>query len=61
MATNEAIEKWNIIRPPFNVTRISEYAAIAALEDQDYLKEITRKMQKNVKSSITLNKVNTFT
>lgn len=60
MATNEAIEKWNIIRPPFNVTRISEYAAIAALEDQDYLKEITRKMQKNVKSSITLNKVNTF-
>jgi histidinol-phosphate/aromatic aminotransferase/cobyric acid decarboxylase-like protein len=24
------------------VTRISEYAAIAALEDQDYLKEITR-------------------
>lgn len=43
VATNEAIEKWNIIRPPFNVTRISEYAAIAALEDQDYLKEITRK------------------
>ena len=61
MATNEAIEKWNIIRPPFNVTRISEYAAIAALEDQDYLKEITRKMQKNVKSFMTLNKVNTFT
>jgi histidinol-phosphate/aromatic aminotransferase/cobyric acid decarboxylase-like protein len=37
VATNEAIEKWNIIRPPFNVTRISEYAAIAALEDQDFL------------------------
>lgn len=46
VATNEAIEKWNIIRPPFNVTRISEYAAIAALEDQDYLKEITRKNAK---------------
>ena len=61
VATNEAIEKWNIIRPPFNVTRISEYAAIAALEGQDYLKEITRKMQKNVKSFMTLNKVNTFT
>ena len=61
VATNEAIEKWNIIRPPFNVTRISEYAAIAALKDQDYLKEITRKMQKNVKSFMTLNKVNTFT
>lgn len=46
VATNEAIEKWNIIRPPFNVTRISEYAAIAALEDQDYLKEITKKNAK---------------
>lgn len=28
------------------MTRISEYAAIAALEDQDYLKEITRKNAK---------------
>ena len=38
MVTSEhAIEKWNIIRPPFNVTRISEYAAVAALEDQQYL------------------------
>ncbi|BGE83115.1 histidinol-phosphate transaminase [Staphylococcus petrasii] len=43
VATNEAIEKWNIIRPPFNVTRLSEYAAIAALEDQAYLKEVTAK------------------
>lgn len=43
IATNEAIDKWNIIRPPFNVTRISEYAAIAALEDQDYLHDITQK------------------
>ncbi|WP_145447720.1 aminotransferase class I/II-fold pyridoxal phosphate-dependent enzyme, partial [Staphylococcus hominis] len=31
IASEDAIEKWNIIRPPFNVTRISEYAAIAAL------------------------------
>ncbi|MFM2575620.1 histidinol-phosphate transaminase [Staphylococcus warneri] len=46
VATNEAIEKWNIIRPPFNVTRLSEYAAVAALEDQDYLKEITAKNAK---------------
>lgn len=46
VATNEAIEKWNIIRPPFNVTRISEYAAIAALEDQVYLKDITAKNAK---------------
>ena len=32
VASADAIEKWNIIRPPFNVTRLSEYAAIAALE-----------------------------
>ncbi len=43
VATNEAIEKWNIIRPPFNVTRLSEYAAVAALNDQAYLKDITQK------------------
>ena len=36
VASSDAIEKWNIIRPPFNVTRISEYAAIAALEDQAF-------------------------
>ena len=40
VATNEAIEKWNIIRPPFNVTRISEYAI--ALEDQAYLKDVPK-------------------
>lgn len=43
VASEHAIEKWNIIRPPFNVTRISEYAAVAALEDQQYLKEVTHK------------------
>ena len=42
VASSDAIEKWNIIRPPFNVTRLSEYAAIAALEDQIYLNEITQ-------------------
>lgn len=46
VASKDAIEKWNIIRPPFNVTRLSEYAAIAALEDQDYLNEITQKNAK---------------
>lgn len=61
VATNEAIEKWNIIRPPFNVTRISEYAAIAALEDQAYLKDVTAKMLKNVKNSLRYRKVNIFT
>jgi histidinol-phosphate aminotransferase len=34
------------------VTQISEYAAIAALEDQDYLKEITRKNAKERESSM---------
>ncbi|RIL39806.1 histidinol-phosphate aminotransferase, partial [Mammaliicoccus fleurettii] len=29
-----------IIRPPFNVGRLSEYAALAALEDQEYLVSI---------------------
>ena len=43
VASPDAIEKWNIIRPPFNITRISEYAAIAALEDQAYLKDITQR------------------
>jgi histidinol-phosphate aminotransferase len=42
---------WNIIRPPFNVTRISEYAAIAALEDQAYLKDVTAKNAKERETS----------
>lgn len=41
VASEEAVKTWNIIRPPFNVTRISEYAAVAALEDQSYLATIT--------------------
>ncbi|WP_437750436.1 histidinol-phosphate transaminase [Staphylococcus shinii] len=40
VAAKEAIEKYNIIRPPFNVGRLSEYAALAALEDQAYLTSI---------------------
>ncbi|MDN8847960.1 aminotransferase class I/II-fold pyridoxal phosphate-dependent enzyme, partial [Staphylococcus aureus] len=40
VAAKEAIEKYNIIRPPFNVGRLSEYAALAALEDQAYLASI---------------------
>src|SRR5699024_8343612 len=43
IAAQEAIEKWNIIRPPFNVGRLSEHAALAALEDQDYLDSIREK------------------
>lgn len=40
IAAKEAIEKYNIIRPPFNIGRLSEYAALAALEDQEYLASI---------------------
>lgn len=40
IAAKAAIEKYNIIRPPFNVGRLSEYAALAALEDQEYLASI---------------------
>ena len=58
VATNEAIEKWNIIRPPFNVTRISEYAAIAALEDQAYLKDVTAKNAKEREKFLRYHKVN---
>lgn len=43
VAAQEAIEKWNIIRPPFNVGRLSEHAALAALADQDYLTSIREK------------------
>ena len=57
VATNEAIEKWNIIRPPFNVTRISEYAAIAALEDQAYLKDVTAKNAKEREKFLRYHKV----
>src|SRR5699024_12098849 len=40
VAAQEAIEKWNIIRPPFNVVRLSEHSALAALADQYYLTSI---------------------
>ncbi|WP_436964646.1 histidinol-phosphate transaminase [Staphylococcus xylosus] len=40
VAAKEAIDKYNIIRPPFNVGRLSEYAALAALGDQAYLASI---------------------
>lgn len=40
IASEEAIEQWNIIRPPFNVGRLSEYAALAAFKDQAYLQSI---------------------
>lgn len=43
IATEEAIKTYNIIRPPFNIGRLSEYAAVAAFEDQAYLKEIQQK------------------
>ncbi|MCU5745812.1 histidinol-phosphate transaminase [Staphylococcus sp. SQ8-PEA] len=40
IAAEEAIEAFNIIRPPFNVGRLSEYAAVAAYSDKEYIKQI---------------------
>lgn len=52
VAAQEAIEKWNIIRPPFNVGRLSEHAALAALEDQAYLDSIREKMLEKEQNSL---------
>ncbi|MBH9580284.1 histidinol-phosphate transaminase [Staphylococcus felis] len=38
----ELVEKLNILRPPFNVTRVSEQAAIAALKDQAHLEKAVK-------------------
>ena len=40
VANSEAVKKYNIIRPPFNVGRLSEHAAVAACKDQEYLAQI---------------------
>lgn len=37
------IEKFNIIKPPFNIGRLSEIAAITAYKDQDYINDIKLK------------------
>ncbi|MBI5974037.1 histidinol-phosphate transaminase [Staphylococcus canis] len=35
----ELVEQLNVLRPPFNITRVSEQAAIAAINDQAHLKK----------------------
>ncbi|QLK85505.1 histidinol-phosphate transaminase [Staphylococcus sp. 17KM0847] len=40
IAPEKLAEQLNVIRPPFNTTRLSEQAALAAFQDQDYLKKI---------------------
>ncbi|RIL88583.1 aminotransferase class I/II-fold pyridoxal phosphate-dependent enzyme, partial [Staphylococcus equorum] len=39
ITTKELAAQLNVLRPPFNTTRLSEQAALAALEDQDHLKK----------------------
>ncbi|UXR78734.1 MULTISPECIES: histidinol-phosphate transaminase [unclassified Staphylococcus] len=39
VAATPLAEQLNVIRPPFNTTRLSEQAALAAFKDQAYLKE----------------------
>ncbi|MEB6569979.1 histidinol-phosphate transaminase [Staphylococcus auricularis] len=46
IAAEDTVEKWNIVRPPFNIGRLSEYAAVAAYEDQDYVKQIRERNAK---------------
>ncbi|WP_432370398.1 histidinol-phosphate transaminase [Staphylococcus chromogenes] len=39
ITTKELAAQLNVLRPPFNTTRLSEQAALAALEDQAHLKK----------------------
>jgi len=40
IAPQEIIEQWNIVKLPFNVGCLSEYAAVEAIKDQEYLRKI---------------------
>lgn len=40
ISTPELAAQLNVIRPPFNTTRLSEQAALKALEDQEYLQQV---------------------
>ncbi|AKS69871.1 histidinol-phosphate aminotransferase [Staphylococcus schleiferi] len=43
VATAELAAQLNVLRPPFNTTRLSEQAALKAFEDQDYLLEVVER------------------
>ncbi|RIP35941.1 histidinol-phosphate transaminase [Staphylococcus gallinarum] len=60
VAAQEAIEQWNIIRPPFNVGRLSEYAALAALKDQDYLTFIRERNAEEREKFFAIDKSSAF-
>lgn len=49
------IQSLNVIRPPFNVSRISEVAAISAFKDQEYLDNIVKINQKEREKFLNLN------
>lgn len=43
VATAELAAQLNVLRPPFNTTRLSEQAALKAFEDQDYLQKVVER------------------
>ncbi|GAA0481071.1 histidinol-phosphate transaminase [Salinibacillus aidingensis] len=51
ISSEEIIRHLNTIRGPFNVTSIGQFAAINALEDQTYIKEI-RQLNQNVRHEV---------
>ncbi len=42
MASEEMVSYLNRVRPPFNVNTLAQIAAIAALEDQDFVNEVLK-------------------
>ncbi|MCG3400096.1 histidinol-phosphate transaminase [Staphylococcus massiliensis] len=44
IADESHVNNWDIIRPPFDIGVLTQVAAQAALEDQDYLKDVTSKV-----------------
>jgi len=47
MAKSEIIAILNRVKPPFNVTRIGQRAALASLENEDYKNQSVRLNRKN--------------
>ncbi|SET90291.1 histidinol-phosphate aminotransferase [Salinibacillus kushneri] len=46
ISSQEVIRHLNTIRGPFNVTSIGQYAALNALEDQDYIRKVRQQNRK---------------
>lgn len=51
IADESLLNQLDIVRLPFNVTSLSAVAANAALQDQEYLKDITNKNRTEIENS----------